>query len=60
MNTGTSPLRTLTLMSKGPPRRCYMLREVLNALRWIMRAGERRVCYPIAEGGGLPADAAQR
>ncbi|WP_421079564.1 transposase [Paraburkholderia sp. A1RO-5] len=30
----------LTLMSQDAPQRRYELREMFNALRWIVRAGE--------------------
>ena len=36
----------LTLMTQDAPQRDYYLREVFNALRWIIRAGAPRRMMP--------------
>ena len=51
----------LTLMTEDAPQRRHDLREVFNALRWIVRAGAPWRLLPhelAALAGGLPADPA--
>ena len=43
MTSGRLSPRSLTLMDEAAPQRRYELREVFNALRWIVRAGAPRI-----------------
>ena len=60
MKNGNSPLLNLTLLPLDAEQRRHDLREVFNALRWLVRSGASAHATPrrAPVGVGLSADAA--